>query len=65
MVAIQLKRWTRQEYDRMIEAGVFSPGDRIQLIDGGYATQNIVRAGESIQPPGRPTATIEAGELLP
>ncbi|HVC35615.1 MAG TPA: Uma2 family endonuclease [Chloroflexota bacterium] len=184
MVAIQLKRWTRQEYDRMIEAGVFSPGDRIQLIEGeiiemtpqnvlhaagvraaeeamrrafgdgfdirvqfplalgrdsepepdvavvpghwrdyltshpataalvvevsdsslqfdrerkariyaragireywivslldrvvevyrdptpngGYATQNIVRAGESIQPLGRPTATIGAGELLP
>ena len=34
MVAIQLKRWSRQEYDKMVEAGVFSPGDRSQLIEG-------------------------------
>lgn len=34
MVAIQLKRWTRREYDKMVEAGVFSPDDRIQLIEG-------------------------------
>ncbi|RMH56879.1 MAG: Uma2 family endonuclease [Bacteroidetes bacterium] len=27
-------RWTRAAYDRMIEAGVFRPEDRVQLIDG-------------------------------
>lgn len=32
--AIQTKRWTRLEYDRMAEAGIFSPEERVQLIDG-------------------------------
>ncbi|CAI4031450.1 Uma2 domain-containing protein [Nitrospira tepida] len=36
--AIQTKRWTRQEYDRMAEAGIFSPDDRVQLIDGEIVT---------------------------
>lgn len=31
---LELKRWTRAEYDRLIERGVFGPGDRIELIDG-------------------------------
>ncbi len=36
--AVQTKRWTRQEYDRMAELGLFSPGDRVQLIDGDILT---------------------------
>ncbi|TKB74302.1 MAG: hypothetical protein E8D45_08725 [Nitrospira sp.] len=32
--AIQTKRWTRQEYDRMADAGLFSPHARVQLIEG-------------------------------
>lgn len=32
--AVRLHRWTRAAYDRMIEAGVFQPDDRVQLIDG-------------------------------
>jgi Uma2 family endonuclease len=32
--AVQIKRWTRREYDRMAEAGIFSQDDRVQLIDG-------------------------------
>ena len=32
--AIRLHLWTREEYDRMVEAGVFPPGSRVQLIDG-------------------------------
>lgn len=27
-------RWTRTEYERMVEAGVFSPEARFELIDG-------------------------------
>ena len=34
MPTIQVRRWTREEYDRMIEAGVLSPEDHIELIDG-------------------------------
>ena len=32
--AIRVHLWTREEYDRMVEAGVFPPGSRVQLIDG-------------------------------
>ncbi len=34
MGTVQVHRWTRQEYDRMVEAGVFAPGERVELIDG-------------------------------
>src|SRR5213593_4412381 len=34
MEALQVRRWTRQEYDRMVEAGVLAPGERAELIDG-------------------------------
>jgi Uma2 family endonuclease len=36
--AVQTKRWTRREYDRMAEAGIFSPDDHVQLIDGDIVT---------------------------
>lgn len=32
--AIETRRWTRQEYDTMIDAGVFAPGERVELIEG-------------------------------
>jgi Uma2 family endonuclease len=32
--AIRPHLWSRQEYDRMVEAGVFAPGSRVQLIEG-------------------------------
>ena len=28
------RRWTRAEYDRLIDLGVFEPGERLELIDG-------------------------------
>jgi Uma2 family endonuclease len=31
---IELKRFTRKEYDALVECGVFTPRDRIELIDG-------------------------------
>jgi Uma2 family endonuclease len=31
---LQLKRWTRKEYDQLIEQGVFTSADRIELLDG-------------------------------
>ncbi len=34
MGVVQQRRWTRVEYDRMVAAGVFSPGERLELIDG-------------------------------
>lgn len=34
MRAVQLRRWSRQEYDKMIEAGIFRPDERVELIEG-------------------------------
>ena len=30
----QLKRWRRVDYERLVDRGVFEPGDRVELIDG-------------------------------
>jgi Uma2 family endonuclease len=32
--SVQVRRWTRAEYDRLIEAGFFQPGEPIELIGG-------------------------------
>jgi Uma2 family endonuclease len=34
MGVVALRRWTRDEYDKMIAAGLFAPGERVELIDG-------------------------------
>lgn len=31
---VEPKRWTRLEYERLVECGIFRPGDPIELIDG-------------------------------
>lgn len=31
---LELKRWTRVEYEQLIDQGVFMPDDRVELIDG-------------------------------
>lgn len=38
MSAVQLRRWTRQEYDRMVDAGVLTENDRVELIGGEILT---------------------------
>jgi Uma2 family endonuclease len=42
------KRWTRLEYERLIDLAVFGPGERLELLGG----QLLVR-----EPQGRPHAT--------
>lgn len=34
MVAVQLRRWTREEYERLVEIGVLRPDERVELIEG-------------------------------
>lgn len=34
MATVQTKRWTREDYDKMIDAGIFAPDERVELIDG-------------------------------
>jgi Uma2 family endonuclease len=31
---VQTRRWKRLEYERLIECGIFQPGERLELIDG-------------------------------
>src|SRR2546427_9915595 len=31
---VRSRRWTRAEYDRLIEVGVFQPGDPVELLGG-------------------------------
>src|SRR5215510_8964367 len=28
------RRWTRVEYERLVDLGVFKPGERLELVDG-------------------------------
>jgi Uma2 family endonuclease len=32
--AVRTRRWTRVEYDRLIEIGIFHPGDKVELLGG-------------------------------
>lgn len=41
------KRWTRLQYDRLIECGVFQPGDRIELIGGELIVREPQRTPHS------------------
>jgi Uma2 family endonuclease len=41
------KRWTRLQYDRLIESGVFQPGDRIELIGGELIVREPQRTPHS------------------
>jgi len=34
---MRAKRWTRIEYDRLVDKGVFGPQDRIELLGGALA----------------------------
>ncbi len=34
MTELRTRRWKRVEYERLIEAGFFQPGDRVELLDG-------------------------------
>jgi Uma2 family endonuclease len=47
-VAIHTKRWTRLEYERLIDLGAFGPDERLELLAG----QVVVR-----EPQGRPHST--------
>jgi hypothetical protein len=47
-MAIRTKRWTRLEYERLIELGAFGPEDGLELLGG----QLVVR-----EPQARPHST--------
>ena len=45
--AIAMRRWTRAEYDRLIELGVFQPGERLELLDGWLVLRESQGTGHS------------------
>src|SRR5512141_1343010 len=45
---VRTRRWTRVEYERLVEQGVFQPGERIELLAG----QLVIR-----EPQATPHAT--------
>ena len=42
------KRWTRSQYDRLIECGVFLPGERIELIGGELICREPHRTSHAV-----------------
>ncbi|MCS6897377.1 MAG: Uma2 family endonuclease [Nitrospira sp.] len=46
--AIQTKRWTRQEYDRMAEAGILRPDERVQLLEGDIVTMTPPNSPQAV-----------------
>ena len=57
MVAVRLKRWSRADYERLIQAGFFAPGERVELVDG-----EIIEM--SPQDPRHATAIVIGQEAL-
>lgn len=45
--AIQTKRWTRQEYERMAAVGLFSADERVELLSGEIVTMTPQRSSHS------------------
>jgi len=42
-----IRRWTRVEYDRLIDLGVFQPGERLELLDGWLVLREPQGTGHS------------------
>jgi Uma2 family endonuclease len=42
-----IRRWTRVEYDRLIDLGVFQPGERLELLDGWLVVREPQGTGHS------------------
>ncbi len=55
--ALRLRRWTREEYDRMVDAEVLTTNDKVELIEG----EIVERAPKT--PPRATTITL-AGRML-
>lgn len=56
-LGIRRRLWTREEYDRIAEAGIFGPDERLELIDGEVVV---------VSPPSEPhvAATSKAADAV-
>jgi len=71
------KVWARSEYERLVEAGILGPEDRLELLEGeiiqfgpeksrhGYSTRLIVGREGTVAPVAAPQSMIPIAALLP
>ncbi len=48
MPAFDVRRWTREEYERLVEQGFFRPDERIELLDGVIREMTPQSAGHAV-----------------
>ena len=65
-----VRRWTRQEYDRMVDAGILGPEDHVELIEGEILVMSaegplhvaeVGAAAEALRPAFGPAYWIRLG----
>ena len=61
MTTVLVRRWTRREYERMVDAGVF-PQARYGW---SYRDERHVAPGDHISPLAAPQARVAVADLLP
>ena len=49
---IRTRRWSRVEYDRLIEKGLFEPGERLELISGALVVREPQGSAHATDTPG-------------
>ena len=74
---IRTRRWTRREYDRLVELGVLHEDEPIELVyreparspaahDGWkYTRARMLKPGATVSPLAAPAARIAVADLLP
>ncbi|MCY4635293.1 MAG: hypothetical protein OXG04_12455 [Acidobacteria bacterium] len=63
--AAETYRWRRDVYDRAVEAGVFGPEDRIELIEGKLVMMTPYGSRHATAMLAAPAAVIAVADLLP
>jgi hypothetical protein len=56
---VRTRRWTRAEYDKLIDAGFFGPGDKIELLGGQLCVSEPQNSPHAGGPPKGPPAGLE------
>ena len=67
--SLRTKRWTRVEYERLIDLGAFRPGERLELVGGALLVcepqGGTLGPPDMVSPLAAPTAAILVADLLP
>jgi hypothetical protein len=69
--AVDVHRWTREEYERLVDDGYFGPDERVELVvyreprNGAYPSRTVLKAGDSVSPLACPEASLLVANFLP